>query len=114
MSKANSFYNFETLGGLLLFIAAVLALIVANSPYRDTYNHFLQMKGSIGIDHLFIKKPLILWINDGLMAIYFMLIGLEIKREIKRGVLSNKNSLMIPAITACSGLLVPVVIFMFF
>ncbi len=114
MSKSNSFYNLETLGGLLLFIAAVLALIVANSPYRDAYNYFLQMKASVGIDHFLIKKPLILWINDGLMAIYFMLIGLEIKREIKRGVLSNKTSLLIPAITALSGLLVPALIFTFF
>jgi NhaA family Na+:H+ antiporter len=114
MSKSNSFYSLETLGGLLLFIAAVLALIVANSPYRDAYNYFLQMKASVGIDHFLIKKPLILWINDGLMAIYFMLIGLEIKREIKRGVLSNKTSLMTPAITAFSGLLAPALIFTFF
>ncbi|MDP3561828.1 MAG: Na+/H+ antiporter NhaA [Legionellaceae bacterium] len=114
MNKSNSFYNLETLGGLLLFIAAVLALIVANSPYRDAYNYFLQMNASVGIDHFLIKKPLILWINDGLMAIYFMLIGLEIKREIKRGVLSNKTSLMTPAITALSGLLVPALIFIFF
>ena len=114
MSKSNSFYSLETLGGLLLFIAAVLALILANSPYRDAYNYFLQMKASVGIDHFFIKKPLILWINDGLMAIYFMLIGLEIKREIKRGVLSNKTNLMTPVITASSGLLVPALIFTFF
>lgn len=114
MSKSNSFYSLETLWGLLLFIAAVLALIIANSPYRDAYNYFLQMKASVGIDHFLIKKPLILWINDGLMAIYFMLIGLEIKREIKRGVLSNKTSLMTPAITALSGLLVPALIFTFF
>ena len=114
MKNADSFYNLETLGGLLLFIAAVFALIVANSPYRDAYNYFLQMKASVGIDHFLIKKPLILWINDGLMAIYFMLIGLEIKREIKRGVLSNKTSLMIPAITALGGLLIPALIFILF
>lgn len=114
MKKSNSFYNLETLGGLLLFIAAVFALIVANSPYREAYNYFLQMKASVGIDHFLLKKPVILWINDGLMAIYFMLIGLEIKREIKRGVLSNKTSLMIPAITALSGLLIPALIFILF
>lgn len=114
MNKSNSFYNLETLAGLILFIAAVLALIIANSPYRDAYNYFLQMKGSVGIEHLLIKKPLILWTNDGLMAIYFMLIGLEIKREINRGVLSNKTSLMIPAITALSGLVVPALIFTLF
>ncbi len=113
-NKSNSFYNMETLGGVLLFIAAVLALIVANSPYREAYNYVLQTKATVGIDHFLIKKPLILWVNDGLMAIYFMLIGLEIKREIKRGVLSNKTSLMTPAITALSGLLVPALIFAFF
>lgn len=114
MSKSDSFYSLETLGGILLFIAAMLALLVANSPYRGAYDYLLQVNASVGVGHLFLKKPLILWINDGLMAIYFMLIGLEIKREIKRGVLSNKTTLMVPAITALSGLLIPALIFALF
>ena len=98
MAKSDSFYNLETLGGILLFIAAVIAILIANSPLHGAYDHILQIKGEVAIGALHIKKPLLLWINDGLMAIYFMLIGLEIKREINRGVLSNKKELMVPVI----------------
>lgn len=111
MSKANSFYNLETLGGILLFIAAVIAIVVANSPYRFAYNHFLEINGVMGIGSLIIKKPILLWINDGLMAIYFMLIGLEIKREMRHGMLSHKKNLIVPVVTALCGLLVPALIF---
>ncbi|HHV6060390.1 TPA: Na+/H+ antiporter NhaA [Legionella pneumophila] len=114
MSQSKSFYNLETLGGILLFIAAVIAILIANSPFRNLYEHALQVKGTLGIGTFFIKKPMLLWINDGLMAIYFMLIGLEIKREIKRGVLSDKRNLIVPVITALSGLLLPAAIFAYF
>ncbi|HHF7373779.1 Na+/H+ antiporter NhaA [Legionella pneumophila serogroup 1] len=114
MNKSDSFYNLETLGGILLFIAAVFAIIVANSPYRVGYENFLHLNGTVNIGTLSIKKPLILWINDGLMALYFLLIGLEIKREINRGVLSDKTNLLVPALTALSGLLFPALIFVFF
>ncbi len=114
MKKSDSFYNLETLGGTLLFIAAVLAIIVANSPYRISYEHFLSISGNVSVGNLSLKKPLLLWINDGLMAVYFLLIGLEIKREINRGILSNKTNLLVPALTALSGLLFPALIFVFF
>lgn len=114
MNKPDAFYNSETLGGILLFIAAMLAIIVANSAYRIEYEHFLNIKGSIYIGNISIKKPLLLWINDGLMAIYFLLIGLEIKREINRGVLSNKTNIFVPIFTALSGLIFPALIFVFF
>ncbi len=114
MNKTDTFYNLETLGGILLFFAAVLAILVANSPYRFTYDHFLHIKAALGVGPLYIQKPLLLWINDGLMAIYFLLIGLEIKREIKRGVLSNKKNLFVPVITALCGLIVPALIFIGF
>ncbi|KTC87329.1 MULTISPECIES: Na+/H+ antiporter NhaA [Legionella] len=114
MSKENSFYSLETLGGILLFIAAVIAIVVANSPYRFAYNHFLEIKGVMGIGSLIIKKPILLWINDGLMAIYFMLIGLEIKREMRHGLLSHKKNLVVPLVTALCGLLVPALIFVLF
>lgn len=86
MKKSDSFYNLETLGGILLFFAAVLAIIVANSPLRIYYEQFLNISSSVSVGSLSIKKPLLLWINDGLMALYFLLIGLEIKRETKRGI----------------------------
>nr|WP_269570381.1 Na+/H+ antiporter NhaA [Legionella tunisiensis] len=91
MSNKDSFYNLETLGGVLLFAAALIAIIIANSPYHLVYNHLFEIKGSIGIGSFLIKKPMLLWINDGLMAVYFLLIGLEIKREMRYGVLSNKK-----------------------
>ncbi|HAT1711028.1 TPA: Na+/H+ antiporter NhaA [Legionella pneumophila] len=114
MTKSDSFYNLETLGGILLFIAAVIAIVVANSPYRHIYDQLLHIKATVGVGSFLIKKPLLLWINDGLMAIYFMLIGLEIKREIRRGVLRHKKNLIVPIITALSGLLVPALIFSWF
>lgn len=114
MAKSDSFYNLETLGGILLFIAAVLAVLVANSPCRFTYDHFLHIKAALGVGPLYIQKPLLLWINDGLMVLYFLLIGLEIKREIKRGVLSNKKNVFVPVITAFCGLIVPALIFIGF
>ncbi|MDI9817613.1 MULTISPECIES: Na+/H+ antiporter NhaA [unclassified Legionella] len=114
MSKSDSFYNLETIGGILLFIAAVIAIGVANSPYRFFYDHLLQMGVSVQIGDFLINKPMVLWINDGLMAVYFMLIGLEIKREIKRGILSNRTNIIVPAITALSGLIFPALIFTLF
>jgi len=114
MDKSDSFYSLETIGGILLFFTAVIAIIIANSPYQEIYNHFLMVKVTVGSEDLFIKKPLFLWVNDGLMAIYFLLIGLEIKREIKRGVLNNSQNIIVPAITAFCGLVFPALIFIAF
>ncbi|MDP3268187.1 MAG: Na+/H+ antiporter NhaA [Legionella sp.] len=114
MNKSESFNSLQTLGGILLFIAALLAILVANSPLRFAYEHLLEVTGTLGVGTLIIKKPLLLWVNDGLMAVYFMLIGLEIKREIKRGVLSKTRDLIVPVITALCGLLVPALIFTWF
>lgn len=111
MANKDSFYNLETLGGVLLFAAALIAIIIANSPYHLAYNHLFELTGSIGIGSFLIKKPILLWINDGLMAVYFLLIGLEIKREMRHGVLSNKKNLLVPLIAALSGLLLPALIF---
>ncbi|MBA2649050.1 MAG: Na+/H+ antiporter NhaA [Legionella sp.] len=113
MSKPTSFHNLETIGGMLLFIAALLAILIANSPYRFGYENILHLDASVSIGTFFIKKSLLHWINDGLMAVYFMLIGLEIKREVNRGILSNKKELLVPAITAFTGLLIPALIFVF-
>ncbi|AHE67389.1 Na+/H+ antiporter NhaA [Legionella oakridgensis] len=111
MNKPKSFYNLETIGGLLLFAAALLAIIIANTPLREAYDKLFHLPINLNIGDFEIKKPLHIWINDGLMAIYFMLVGLEIKREIKRGILSSKTSILVPAITALCGLLVPAIIY---
>lgn len=114
MSKNHSFYNLETIGGLLLFIATFIAMMIANSPLHHAYQTFLELPIRLHIGQFIINKPFHIWINDGLMALYFMLVGLEIKREIKRGILSSKASIIVPAITAFSGLLFPAAIFLFF
>lgn len=111
MSKPNTFYNLETIGGLLLFASAILAIIIANSPIRHGYNELLHMIVNFSIGEFSIEKPLQLWVNDGLMAIYFLLVGLEIKREIKRGILSSRASIIVPALTALSGLIIPALIY---
>lgn len=111
MSKPNTFYNLETIGGLLLFASAILAILIANSPIRHGYNEFLHMAVNFSMGEFKIEKPLQLWINDGLMAVYFLLVGLEIKREIKRGILSSRASILVPALTALSGLMVPALIY---
>ena len=83
LSPIKEFIKTESFSGILLMVAAVLALIVANSPLADFYFQSLQTKLTVGLPDANISKPIILWINDGLMAIFFLLIGREIKRELK-------------------------------
>lgn len=111
MKNDNSFYSLETLGGILLFIAAIVAMILANTSLNNGYHAFFDTSVAFRFGNFALNKPLVLWVNDGLMALYFLLVGLEIKREIKRGVLSSKTSIIVPAITALSGLLIPAAIF---
>ncbi len=111
MSPIKEFIKTESFSGLLLMFAAVLALIVANSPLSDFYMQSLQTKFTVGLPDANISKPIILWINDGLMAIFFLLIGLEIKRELKYGELSTFQSALLPVIAAFGGAVVPGLIF---
>ncbi len=111
LSPIKEFIKTESFSGILLMVAAVLALIVANSPLADFYFQSLQTKLTVGLPEANISKPLILWINDGLMAIFFLLIGLEIKRELKYGELSTFQSALLPVIAAFGGAIVPGMIF---
>jgi Na+:H+ antiporter, NhaA family len=111
LSPITEFIKTESFSGLLLMFAAVLALIVANSPLADFYMTSLQTKLTVGLPDANISKPIILWINDGLMAIFFLLIGLEIKRELKYGELSSFQSALLPVIAAMGGAVVPGLIF---
>ncbi|RNC79909.1 MAG: Na+/H+ antiporter NhaA [Balneola sp.] len=111
LSPVMEFIQAESFSGILLMISAVLALIVANSPLSDWYIQLFQQKLTVGFDGANISKPLILWINDGLMAIFFLLIGLEIKREIKFGELSTMQKALLPVIAAFGGALIPGLIF---
>ena len=107
------FLKKESAGGILLLIAAVLALISANSPIRDLYNELLTIPVEVRIGALEIAKPLVLWINDGLMAVFFLLIGLELKKELIEGELSTPKNIILPAIAAVGGMIMPGIIYAF-
>ena len=108
MSDANQrtslqkFFTTEAIGGMLLLAAAVMAMILKNSAYGDNYSAFLETPVAVTIGvmdgALDIKKPLLLWINDGLMAIFFFMIGMEVKREILIGQFSDIKQTILPII----------------
>ncbi|MGA2654421.1 MAG: Na+/H+ antiporter NhaA [Gammaproteobacteria bacterium] len=104
----------ELIGGGLLFGTAILALIFANSTFLETYVNILNMPFSISVGAHNLVKPLTLWINDGLMALFFLLIGLEVKREFLEGDLSKPSQVALPAIGALGGMIVPAVIYILF
>src|SRR5690606_10698589 len=88
-ASLEEFLQLESAGGLILMAAAVLALIVANSPLSEFYESLLDLPVEMRAGEFFIAKPLLLWVNDGLMAVFFFLIGLELKREVVEGHLSS-------------------------
>lgn len=112
-SLINRFLQLEAASGLLLIIAAIIALIVNNSPLSHLYVSFLDVPVAVQIGPLEIAKPLLLWINDGLMALFFLLIGLEVKREVLEGQLSKPSQIILPATAAVGGMLVPALIYWF-
>lgn len=95
------------LGGVLLVFAAMIAMIIANSSVKGVYTGFLDLPVVFQFGAFVIQKPLLLWINDGLMAIFFFLVGLEVKREIIEGELSSFDKIILPAIGAVAGIAVP-------
>jgi NhaA family Na+:H+ antiporter len=111
VSVIREFFRMEASGGILLVMASAVALIVANSGLAPQYEAFLKIYATIRIGDLEIHKPLILWINDGLMAVFFFLVGLEIKRELLEGELSSLSQAALPAIAAVGGMVVPAAIY---
>jgi NhaA family Na+:H+ antiporter len=105
------FLRLESAGGLLLVIAAVVALLLANSPLAGLYDQLLNLKLTLTIEQFGVSKPLFLWINDGLMAVFFLLVGLELKREVVDGQLSSPEQIALPALAAVGGLLVPALVY---
>lgn len=101
----------EAAAGLVLLAAAVLALIVANSPLRDIYEYTLAAHVQIGVAPFVLSKEVIHWINDGLMAVFFFVVGLELKREAIRGALSKRQAATLPIIGALGGMIVPALIY---
>lgn len=108
------FIKKESSSGIFLILVTLLALILQNSHLTDFYTNFLQTPVQVSFGDFGIAKPLLLWVNDGLMAIFFFLVGLEVKREILEGELSSREQIVLPAIAALGGMLVPALIFIFF
>ncbi|HCI06468.1 Na+/H+ antiporter NhaA [bacterium] len=108
------FFSHEASGGILLILSALAAMIVANSALSGLYESVLGAKFSVLINGEGLSKPLILWINDGLMAIFFFLIGLELKREILEGKLKNPRDIILPGVAAIGGMALPALVFVLF
>ncbi len=113
-ARINALLNFlrlESTAGVLLVFATACALLVSNSPLVALYRLFLDTQLVVALGELAIAKPLLLWINDGLMAVFFLLIGLEVKREILEGQLTSKEQLFLPAAAGLGGFAVPAAIY---
>lgn len=104
----------ESFGGGLLVFAAAVAMLLANSPGSEAYQGFLGLPVEVVFGNFEIAKPLLLWVNDGLMALFFLLIGLEIKREMLDGNLSSPKQIVLPGIAAIAGIVFPAIIYVFF
>jgi len=107
----NKFIESESAGGILLIATAVLAMVLANSPLRNIYDLFISTPVEIRVGPLEIAKPLLLWVNDGLMTVFFFLVGLELKRELLVGEFSDRRKLALPAFGALGGMIIPAIIY---
>ncbi|MDF1797196.1 MAG: Na+/H+ antiporter NhaA [Coxiellaceae bacterium] len=105
------FLRLESSGGIVLFLAAILALIIDNSGWSSFYHAFFNQTLNISLGDFVLAKPVQLWVNDGLMVFFFLLVGLEIKRELFEGELNSKAKALLPGIAAAGGMIVPAVIY---
>lgn len=105
------FFQFDAAGGIILAMAAILAMIIANTPLVSYYHAFFDAPVAFQFGPLKLAKPAYLWINDGLMAIFFFLVGLELKREVLVGELSNIKTIVLPALAALGGMAAPALIY---
>ncbi len=106
------FIKLESLAGMLLFGATIIALIWANSPYAEHYENLWQYEIGVSFENFELRKPLILWVNDGLMSIFFFLIGLELKRELLVGEINTVKKAAFPFVAALGGVVVPVALYL--
>lgn len=113
-SFISKFLKLESASGILLIFSAILAMILANSPLQSYYALLLDIPLEIRVGTFEIAKPLLLWINDGLMAVFFFLVGLELKREFIEGELSDKKNIILPGVGAVGGMLIPALIYVYF
>jgi NhaA family Na+:H+ antiporter len=109
-----TFLKRESAAGILLMIAALLAMFCANSFLSGYYELLLSTPVEVRVGALEIAKPLLLWINDGLMAIFFFVVGLELKRELVEGELADKRNIILPGVGAIGGMLCPALVYLYF
>lgn len=114
LERIEKLFAHEAAGGVVLMLATALAFIVANSGLASLYTEVLHLKFTVSLGTAGLSKPLILWINDGLMAVFFLLIGLELKREILEGRLQNPADIVLPGVAALGGMLAPALIYLAF
>ncbi len=113
-SSLKNMLHHESAPGVLLLLAMLFAMIMENSPLSSVYRHILETKAGIVLGGLALYKPILHWINDGLMAVFFLLVGLEVKREILEGHLSRFADIALPGIAAVGGMVVPAVVYAIF
>jgi len=111
ISSIENFLKKESASGIILMFTAILAMFFANSPWASWYDLLLDVPVVIAVGDFEIAKPLLLWINDGLMALFFFLVGLELKREFIEGDLSKPGQVTLPAIAAVGGMIMPAAIY---
>jgi len=107
LDTIRKFLHLEAASAILLIIGMALAMVLVNSPAHGYYDALLGTRAAISLGEFSIDKPLLLWINDGLMALFFFLVGLEIKREVMEGELSSPAQIVLPAVAAIGGMAVP-------
>ena len=112
VSTFQKFDSAQSLGGILLFGATIIALLFANTGLSDFYDSLRETKIGFEAGNFSLQKPLLLWVNDGLMAVFFFMIGLEIKRELMIGELNSPSKAALPLIAALGGMAVPVVFYL--
>ena len=113
LKMLREFIKFESSAGIILFLSALTAVVLVNSPLYEYYDLILDTKINIEIGALALNKPFLLWINDGLMALFFLYVGLEIKREVIEGELSNREQITLPLLAAIGGIVFPALIFLY-
>ena len=111
LASLKEFLKLESASGIILVVAALLAMIMANTPLHSYYDLLIDMPVEIQVGPLEIAKPLLLWINDGLMAIFFFLVGLELKRELLEGELKEIKNVALPGLGAVGGMVIPALIY---
>ena len=114
ISAIDRFFKHDAASGVMLMFFTAIALLVANSGLAPLYENILGAIGTVTINGAGIEKPMILWINDGLMAVFFFLIGLELKKELLEGKLKNPRDVVLPGAAAVGGMAVPALIFVYF